>query len=64
MALICTFRADVGNPEFALQFGLLLDLYCHAAVDHIDILNKQVQAITKMKTVTEILRSYKDQMVS
>lgn len=56
-------RADVGNPEFALQFGLLLELYCHAAVEHIDILIKQVEAINKMKTVTEILKGYKDQDV-
>ena len=36
------FRADVENPEFSLQFGLLLELYCVGAVEHIDILLKQV----------------------
>lgn len=55
--------ADVGNPEFALQFGLLLELYCHGAVEHIDILIKQVEAINKMKTVTEILMGSKEQDV-
>lgn len=54
-------KAEVSNPECSLQFGLLLEMYCRGAVDHIPILLRQVEAIGKMKTVTEILQSYKDQ---
>ena len=36
------FRAELGNPECSLQFGLLLELYCRGSVQHIDVLAKQV----------------------
>jgi len=38
-----------------------LEMYCRGAVNHIPTLLRQVEAIGKMKTVTEILQSYKDQ---
>ncbi|XP_065644549.1 phosphatidylinositol 4,5-bisphosphate 3-kinase catalytic subunit beta isoform isoform X2 [Hydra vulgaris] len=54
-------KAEAGNLECSLQFGLLLELYCRGSVQHIDILTKQVEAINKMKTMTEYLHQCKDQ---
>lgn len=64
LLVVSSCRAEVGNPDYALQFGLILEMYCRGAVQHIDSLMRQVEAINKMKTVTEILKSFKDTDVS
>jgi len=35
-------RAEVGNPDYSMQFGLILEIYCRGAKEHIEILTRQV----------------------
>lgn len=53
-------KAELRNHDCSLLFGILLEFYCIGAVSHIDTLLRQMEAINKLKTITEILQANKD----
>jgi len=55
-------RAEMDNPEVALRFGLLLEIYCRGSPNHMLELQKQMDAMGKMRNISELLqsKSYRD----
>ncbi|XP_078374563.1 phosphatidylinositol 4,5-bisphosphate 3-kinase catalytic subunit beta isoform-like isoform X2 [Oculina patagonica] len=49
-------RAEMENPEVSVRFGLMLEAYCRGAPSHMKSLQRQAQALNKMKAVTELLQ--------
>ena len=44
-----------------VRFGLVLEAYCRSALDgHIGSLSRQVELVTKLKSVSETVRTRKD----
>ncbi|XP_029206897.2 phosphatidylinositol 4,5-bisphosphate 3-kinase catalytic subunit beta isoform-like [Acropora millepora] len=55
-ALYWLLRAEMENPEVSVRFGLMLEAYCRGAPAHMKSLQRQAQALSKMKSVTELLQ--------
>ncbi|CAH3118738.1 unnamed protein product [Porites lobata] len=54
--LFWLLRAEMENPEVSVRFGLMLEAYCRGAPTHMKSLQRQAQALSKMKAVTELLQ--------
>jgi phosphatidylinositol-4,5-bisphosphate 3-kinase len=51
------FRAEMDVQEISLKFGLMLETYLRGSVNHIPELRKQMDAIGKMRSISELLHS-------
>ena len=50
-------RAEMDVQEAGLKFGLMLETYLRGSVNHIPELRKQMDAIGKMRSISELLHS-------
>eukprot|EP00731_Ephydatia_muelleri_P014562 Em0008g282a len=55
-------RSEIESPEVTLRFGLMLEAYLRGSVNHMVELQKQMEAMAKMKNISELLHSkhYRD----
>lgn len=56
-AILMYYRAEVDTQEAGLKFGLMLETYLRGSVNHIPELQKQLDAIGKMRSISELLHS-------
>ncbi|XP_029435124.1 phosphatidylinositol 4,5-bisphosphate 3-kinase catalytic subunit delta isoform isoform X2 [Rhinatrema bivittatum] len=49
-------RSEMHVPAVALRFGLIIEAYCRGNHHHMKALLKQVEALTKMKTLNDIVK--------
>ncbi|XP_030078354.1 phosphatidylinositol 4,5-bisphosphate 3-kinase catalytic subunit delta isoform [Microcaecilia unicolor] len=49
-------RSEMHVPAVALRFGLILEAYCRGSHYHMKVLVKQVEALTKMKALNDIVK--------
>ena len=50
-------RAEMHQAPVAVRFGLLLEAYCRGSISHMQSLHAQQEALTKLRSVTELLQS-------
>lgn len=50
-------RSEMDTPEVSLRFGLILEAYCRGSINHMVQLRKQMDAMGKMKNISELLQS-------
>ncbi|XP_072040806.1 phosphatidylinositol 4,5-bisphosphate 3-kinase catalytic subunit beta isoform-like [Amphiura filiformis] len=50
-------RAEMHNQAISTRFGLLLEAYCRCNIAHMKILSKQVESLSKLKMVNELIKS-------
>lgn len=60
--LFWNLRAEMDSPEVSLRFGLMLEAYVRGSVNHMMELQKQMDAMGKMRSISELLhsRQYRD----
>ncbi|KAM4589944.1 phosphatidylinositol 4,5-bisphosphate 3-kinase catalytic subunit beta isoform 1-T3 [Fundulus diaphanus] len=49
-------RSEINMPAVSVQFSLILEAYCRGSIPHIEVLQKQVDALTKLKSVNELIK--------
>ncbi|XP_016887681.1 phosphatidylinositol 4,5-bisphosphate 3-kinase catalytic subunit beta isoform isoform X2 [Cynoglossus semilaevis] len=49
-------RSEIHMPAVSVQFALILEAYCRGSVPHIEVLKKQVDALSKLKSVNELIK--------
>ncbi|XP_029373211.1 phosphatidylinositol 4,5-bisphosphate 3-kinase catalytic subunit beta isoform [Echeneis naucrates] len=49
-------RSEIHMPAVSIQFALILESYCRSCIPHIEILKKQVEALSKLKSVNELIK--------
>ncbi|XP_062328528.1 phosphatidylinositol 4,5-bisphosphate 3-kinase catalytic subunit beta isoform isoform X2 [Osmerus eperlanus] len=49
-------RSEIHMPAVCVQFALILEAYCRGSIPHIEVLKKQVEALSKLKSVNELIR--------
>uniref|UniRef100_A0A4W4EWU6 phosphatidylinositol-4,5-bisphosphate 3-kinase n=1 Tax=Electrophorus electricus TaxID=8005 RepID=A0A4W4EWU6_ELEEL len=49
-------RSEMHMPAVCVQFALILEAYCRCSVPHIEVLKKQVEALSKLKAVNELIK--------
>ncbi|EDO42011.1 predicted protein [Nematostella vectensis] len=54
--LFWLLRAEMHNPEVSVRFGLMLEAYCRGSPAHMKSLQKQLEALNKMKTISSLLQ--------
>ncbi|XP_023229587.1 phosphatidylinositol 4,5-bisphosphate 3-kinase catalytic subunit delta isoform-like isoform X2 [Centruroides sculpturatus] len=54
--LFWLLRSEMHVPSVCVRFGLILEAYCHGAVDHMKSLTRQMEALNKLKSVNEMMR--------
>lgn len=57
--LWCICRAETDTPSVAVHFGLILEVYLQACEDHLRSLIKQNEALQKLRSVNELVKSEK-----
>jgi len=50
-------RSEMHVPSVSVRFGLILEAYCHGCPQHVAILAKQVQALSKLRSLTYLIRN-------
>ncbi|XP_077998659.1 phosphatidylinositol 4,5-bisphosphate 3-kinase catalytic subunit beta isoform-like [Glandiceps talaboti] len=50
-------RSEMHIPGVQVRFGLLLEAYCRGCVAHMKSLHKQVESLSKLKSVNEMVKS-------
>uniref|UniRef100_A0A8C6WX38 phosphatidylinositol-4,5-bisphosphate 3-kinase n=1 Tax=Neogobius melanostomus TaxID=47308 RepID=A0A8C6WX38_9GOBI len=50
-------RSEIHVSSVGLRFGLILEAYCRGNIHHIKLLTKQNEALTKMKALSDIVKS-------
>ena len=50
-------RAEMHDPAVAVRFGLLLEAYCRGSISHMKTLAVQVEALNRLRAVSELLQS-------
>ncbi|XP_065186967.1 phosphatidylinositol 4,5-bisphosphate 3-kinase catalytic subunit beta isoform-like [Sycon ciliatum] len=55
--LFWNLRAEMHDPAVAVRFGLLLEAYCRGAISHMRTLAVQVEALNRLRAVSEVLQS-------
>ncbi|CAH1772431.1 unnamed protein product [Owenia fusiformis] len=58
-------KSEMHVPSVSVRFGLILEAYCRGCKSHMKMLYKQVEALSKLKEVNELIKSdqYKDRKV-
>ncbi|XP_045074749.1 phosphatidylinositol 4,5-bisphosphate 3-kinase catalytic subunit beta isoform-like isoform X2 [Coregonus clupeaformis] len=49
-------RSEMHMPVVSVQFSLILEAYCRGSIPHIEVLKKQVEALSKLKSVNELIK--------
>uniref|UniRef100_A0A4W5P024 Phosphatidylinositol 3-kinase catalytic subunit type 3 n=1 Tax=Hucho hucho TaxID=62062 RepID=A0A4W5P024_9TELE len=49
-------RSEMHMPAVTVQFSLILEAYCRGSIPHIEVLKKQVEALSKLKSVNELIK--------
>ncbi|KAG1683794.1 Phosphatidylinositol 4,5-bisphosphate 3-kinase catalytic subunit alpha isoform [Nymphon striatum] len=49
-------KAEMCIPSLTVRFGLLLEAYCRGIGSHLKVLNRQVEALEKLTTLTDSLK--------
>ncbi|XP_062843396.1 phosphatidylinositol 4,5-bisphosphate 3-kinase catalytic subunit beta isoform [Trichomycterus rosablanca] len=49
-------RSEIHMPAVCVQFALILEAYCRGSIPHIEVLKKQVEALSKFKAVNELIK--------
>uniref|UniRef100_A0A8D0AIM5 phosphatidylinositol-4,5-bisphosphate 3-kinase n=1 Tax=Sander lucioperca TaxID=283035 RepID=A0A8D0AIM5_SANLU len=49
-------RSEIHMPAVSVQFALMLEAYCRGNIPHIEVLKKQVEALSKLKSVNELIK--------
>ena len=57
-------RSELDSPEVAIKFGLILEAYLRGSPNHIAELQRQVDGMSKMRSISELLQSrqFKDKV--
>ncbi|XP_020914528.1 phosphatidylinositol 4,5-bisphosphate 3-kinase catalytic subunit beta isoform [Exaiptasia diaphana] len=55
--LFWLLKAEMHNPEVSIRFGLMLEAYLRGAPEHMKKLQKQVEALSKLKMISTLLRN-------
>ncbi|XP_028663734.1 phosphatidylinositol 4,5-bisphosphate 3-kinase catalytic subunit delta isoform isoform X1 [Erpetoichthys calabaricus] len=50
-------RSEMHVPSVSFRFGLILEAYCRGSTPHMKILAKQNEALNKMKSLTDFVKS-------
>ncbi len=58
--LFWLLRSEMHVPAVSVTFGLILEAYCRGAMDHMQVLVRQMEALNKLKRVNEIIRDDKN----
>ncbi|KAF3848074.1 hypothetical protein F7725_021102 [Dissostichus mawsoni] len=48
--------SEIHMPAVCVQFALMLEAYCRGSIPHIEVLKKQVEALSKLKSVNELIK--------
>ncbi|KAI4893118.1 hypothetical protein NFI96_020627 [Prochilodus magdalenae] len=48
--------SEIHMPAVSVQFALILEAYCRGCIPHIEVLKKQVEALSKLKAVNELIK--------
>ncbi|KAA0702252.1 Phosphatidylinositol 4,5-bisphosphate 3-kinase catalytic subunit beta isoform [Triplophysa tibetana] len=49
-------RSEMHISSVSVHFALILEAYCRGTIPHIEVLKKQVEALSKLKTVNELIK--------
>ncbi|KAM3874811.1 phosphatidylinositol 4,5-bisphosphate 3-kinase catalytic subunit beta isoform [Diretmus argenteus] len=49
-------RSEIHMPAVSVQFALILEAYCRGSIPHIEVLKKQVEALSKLKSVNQLIK--------
>uniref|UniRef100_A0A8C7W856 phosphatidylinositol-4,5-bisphosphate 3-kinase n=1 Tax=Oncorhynchus mykiss TaxID=8022 RepID=A0A8C7W856_ONCMY len=49
-------RSEMHMPAVSVQFSLILEAYSRGSIPHIEVLKKQVEALSKLKSVNELIK--------
>ncbi|CAB1349192.1 unnamed protein product, partial [Coregonus sp. 'balchen'] len=49
-------QSEMHMPVVSVQFSLILEAYCRGSIPHIEVLKKQVEALSKLKSVNELIK--------
>lgn len=49
-------RSEIHMPAVSVQFALMLEAYCRGCIPHIEVLKKQVEALSKLKAVNDLIK--------
>uniref|UniRef100_A0A672LA84 phosphatidylinositol-4,5-bisphosphate 3-kinase n=1 Tax=Sinocyclocheilus grahami TaxID=75366 RepID=A0A672LA84_SINGR len=49
-------RSEMFMPAVSVHFALILEAYCRGCIPHIEVLKKQVEALSKLKAVNELIK--------
>ncbi|KAK7878582.1 hypothetical protein WMY93_030418 [Mugilogobius chulae] len=55
-------RSEIHVSSVGLRFGLILEAYCRGNIHHIKLLTKQNEALSKMKTLSDFVKSGSQKM--
>ncbi|CAH1260498.1 unnamed protein product [Diabrotica balteata] len=53
-------RSEMAVPAVSVRFGLILEAYCRGTQEHIQILQKQLECLERLKICSELVRQSKD----
>ncbi|XP_051963061.1 phosphatidylinositol 4,5-bisphosphate 3-kinase catalytic subunit beta isoform-like [Xyrauchen texanus] len=49
-------RSEMHMSAVSVHFALILEAYCRGSIPHIEVLKKQVEAVSKLKAVNELIK--------
>uniref|UniRef100_A0ABM5EKJ9 phosphatidylinositol-4,5-bisphosphate 3-kinase n=1 Tax=Pogona vitticeps TaxID=103695 RepID=A0ABM5EKJ9_9SAUR len=50
-------RSEMHVPSVSVKFGLILEAYCRGSIHHMKALMKQIEALNKMKALSDIIKA-------
>nr|XP_020637887.1 phosphatidylinositol 4,5-bisphosphate 3-kinase catalytic subunit delta isoform isoform X3 [Pogona vitticeps] len=50
-------RSEMHVPSVSIKFGLILEAYCRGSIHHMKALMKQIEALNKMKALSDIIKA-------
>lgn len=53
-------RSEMQTPSVSIRFGLILEAYCRGAIEHISLLQRQMECLEKLKAASELIRTKRD----
>uniref|UniRef100_A0A673HSC7 phosphatidylinositol-4,5-bisphosphate 3-kinase n=1 Tax=Sinocyclocheilus rhinocerous TaxID=307959 RepID=A0A673HSC7_9TELE len=56
IACVVHYRSEMYMPAVSVHFALILEAYCRGCIPHIEVLKKQVEALNKLKAVSELIK--------
>ncbi|KAI9530895.1 Phosphatidylinositol 4,5-bisphosphate 3-kinase catalytic subunit delta isoform [Dissostichus eleginoides] len=57
-------RSEIHVASVSLRFGLILEAYCRGNIHHIKLLSKQIEALSKMKALSDFVKSGSQKMTA